>query len=153
MKLDDVPPGAKMLTTTWAMKKKSNGVYRARMNMRGYEQIEGEHYDSSSISSPVTNDVSVRTILTLMIMANYKAYIVDIKGVILHGQFDGGEILYCKIPEGFRDEYYPKKYCWLLKCTAYGLKQAARMFWNKLLKAMQQLNFTRSLCDPCVYYK
>ena len=62
--------------------------------MRGYEQIEGEHYDGASISSPVTNDVSVRTLLTLMIMANYKAYIVDIKGAFLHGQFDGGEVLY-----------------------------------------------------------
>ena len=28
--------------------------------MRGYEHIDGEHYDSASISSPVANDVSVR---------------------------------------------------------------------------------------------
>ena len=33
VKLTDVPIGAKMLTTTWAMKKKSNGTYRARLNM------------------------------------------------------------------------------------------------------------------------
>jgi hypothetical protein len=27
----------KVLTTTWAMKKKSNGSYRARINARGFE--------------------------------------------------------------------------------------------------------------------
>ena len=153
VKLKDIPAGAIMLTTTWAMKKKANGTFRARVNMRGYEQIEGQHYDNASISSPVTNDVSVRTLLTIMIMANYSAYIVDIKGAFLHGEFDNGEILYSKIPEGFREDYNPKEYCWLLERTAYGLKQAARSFWNKLLEAMRKLGFQRSLCDPCVYYK
>ena len=52
-----------MLTTTWAMKLKSNGDRRARINMRGYEQEDGDHYDSASISSPVTNDVSIRVML------------------------------------------------------------------------------------------
>lgn len=78
---------------------------------------------------------------------------MNVKGAFLHGEFDGGEALYCKIPEGFKHEYDPKEYCWLFTRTAYGLKQAARMFWNKLLKAMSKLGFTRSLCDPCVYYK
>ena len=32
----DVPVKAKILTSTWAMKKKSNGTYRARINGRGY---------------------------------------------------------------------------------------------------------------------
>ena len=57
VKLINVPKGAKMLTSIWAMKKKSNGTFRARINMRGYEQIDGDHYDSASISSPVTNNV------------------------------------------------------------------------------------------------
>ena len=151
--LKDLPKGVKMLTSTWAMKMKSNGEFRARLNMRGYEQEDGDHYDSASISSPVTNDVSVRVLLTLMLMSGKTAYIVDVKGAFLHGEFDNGEILYCKIPEGFRNEYDPKKVCWKLKKAAYGLKQAARMFWNKLLKVMKELGFSRSQCDPCVYYK
>ena len=64
------------------MKKLSNGTYKARMNMRGYEQIEGEHYDSASILSPVTNDVLVIVLLILLVMANYGAYIVDLQGEI-----------------------------------------------------------------------
>ena len=48
----------KILTTTWAMKKKANGTYCARVNARGYEQVEGLHYDSSSTAAPVTNDTT-----------------------------------------------------------------------------------------------
>ena len=65
IKLKDLPKGVKILTSTWAMKMKSNGEFRARLNMRGYEQDDRDHYDSASISSPVTNDVSVRVLLTL----------------------------------------------------------------------------------------
>ena len=64
--------------------------------MRGYEQEDGEHYDSASISYPVTNDVSIRVMLTLMLMAQMRAYIVDVKGAFLIGEFDNGEELYCK---------------------------------------------------------
>ena len=153
VKLQDVPNRTTLLTTTWAMKKKSNGQFRARLNMRGFEQQDGDHYDSASISSPVANDVSIRVLLTIMLMANMNAYIVDVQGVFLHGKFDNGEILYCKIPEGFRDVYDPTVECWKLLKTAYGLKQAARMFWNKIVKVMNQMGFTRSIGDPCIYWK
>ena len=38
VKREDFPDDAKFVSTTWAMKKKSNGTLRARLNMRGYEQ-------------------------------------------------------------------------------------------------------------------
>eukprot|EP00979_Chaetoceros_neogracilis_P012413 scaffold3301_cov154-Chaetoceros_neogracile.AAC.1 len=48
----DLPPDAKFITSTWAMKKKANGTYRARLNARGYEQVEGLHYDAANIAAP-----------------------------------------------------------------------------------------------------
>ena len=39
--------------------------------------------------------------LTLMLMAGMRAYIVDVKGASLIGEFDNGEELYCKIHKGF----------------------------------------------------
>ena len=92
-KLSEVSTGEKMLTTTWAMKK-SNRTYRARMNMRGYEQDDGGHCDSASTSSPVTNYVSNRVLLVLMIMVENNTYIVDVQGTFLHGEFDNGKVLY-----------------------------------------------------------
>jgi hypothetical protein len=56
----DVPPNSKILTSTWAMKKKANGKYRARINARGYEQVDGIHYDDTTKSAPVTNDITIR---------------------------------------------------------------------------------------------
>ena len=65
----DVPRNAKILSTVWAMKLKANGTQRARINARGYEQIPGEHYDETGISSPVVNDASIFIILILITMA------------------------------------------------------------------------------------
>ena len=43
--IEDVSEGTHVMTTTWACKKKANRVFRARLNVRGYEQIPGEHYE------------------------------------------------------------------------------------------------------------
>jgi hypothetical protein len=55
VKRSELPVDAKILSKTWAMKKKTNGILRAMLNARGYEQEDGVHYFSDSISSPVTN--------------------------------------------------------------------------------------------------
>ena len=52
----EVPKEAKKIDTAWAMKKKSNGTKRGRVNARGFKQVDGEHYDSSSIAAPVASD-------------------------------------------------------------------------------------------------
>jgi hypothetical protein len=39
-------PDDKILTTTWAMKKKASGIFRARVNARGYKQVDGIRYVS-----------------------------------------------------------------------------------------------------------
>jgi hypothetical protein len=54
-----LPKGAKVLTTTWAMKLKSNWTRRGMLNARGYEQVDGSHYASDSIAAPVTNPITV----------------------------------------------------------------------------------------------
>eukprot|EP00957_Ditylum_brightwellii_P012973 980460-Ditylum_brightwellii.AAC.1 len=58
-----LPKEAKVLTSTWAMKKKANGTYRVRLNAHGYEQRDQEHYDGSSISAPVANDMTIRIVM------------------------------------------------------------------------------------------
>ena len=150
---EDVPENAKFVSTTWAMKKKASGKYRARMNMRGFEQQDGVHYDSSSINSPVTNDVTIRTVIVLMLMAGWTARLVDVRGAFLHGSFDNGEEIYTEVPQGFERFVDKDKYVLLLMKTVYGLKQSAKMFWVELLKAMQFMKFLRSDADPCLYYK
>gem|GEM_PF-6951265 len=148
---EEVPNDATIITSTWAMKKKSNGAYRARLNGRGYEQIDGEHYDGTSIASPVTNDATIRITMVLMLLATWSAQIVDVKGAFLHGNLDDGEKIYMEIPEGFESKYSANCVLLLLR-TLYGLKQAAMAFWKQLLAAMRRMNFERSRADPCLYY-
>ena len=98
-----VPKEAKILTTTWAMKKKANGTYRARLNARGFEQREGEHFDITDIASPVVNDITIRVVLVLMLMLNLCGHLMDVKGAFLNGKFRNGEVLYIYVPEGFEE--------------------------------------------------
>jgi len=57
-----LPKDAKVMSTTWAMKKKTNGKHRGRLNARGYEQLQGMHYHLDSIAAPVTNPNTIRTV-------------------------------------------------------------------------------------------
>ena len=55
----EVPKWSKILTLMWAIKKKANGMYRARMNACGYEQIDGVHYNKDSKAAPVANEIVI----------------------------------------------------------------------------------------------
>ena len=39
-----MPMDYKALSSVWTLKRKANGIFRARLTMRGYEQIPGLHY-------------------------------------------------------------------------------------------------------------
>jgi hypothetical protein len=62
------------------MKKKAIGTKRARINARGYEQVDVEHYNSSSIASPVVNEASMFLILITICMARMATDENDVKG-------------------------------------------------------------------------
>ena len=64
-----VPKDAKIISTTWAMKNKSNGMLWARVNAQGYMQVAGEHHNMDSISSPVTNKATIRVVLVFYLLS------------------------------------------------------------------------------------
>ena len=59
IKFKDVSAEANVLTSTWSMDKKFSGLHIARLNTRGYEQVDGVHYYSANIASPVNNDMNI----------------------------------------------------------------------------------------------
>ena len=81
----DLPEGVRVITSTWACKKKSNGTYHGRLNARDFEQIAGKHFDPISTAAPVTNDTTIRIVLVLMLLANWMARIYNVKGAFLKG--------------------------------------------------------------------
>ena len=150
---DTIPARARPLSSTWNMKKKANGTFRARLTIRGFEQIPNIHYRPEWISAPVTNAVTIRVIMVLLLMMGGYAHIVDVGSAFLLGLFDNeDEKVYASIPKGW-DKFFPANTVLLLLKTVYGLKQAANCFYRLLVTVMLNLSFTKSLADPCLYYK
>jgi hypothetical protein len=134
------------------MKKKSNGTLHGRINVSGFKQIKGQHYNALSISAPVTNGMTIKLVLMLMLASGGIDYVVNIKGAFLHGEFNDGEKINIKIPLGF-EEFYDNDTVLLLKKCHYGLKQAAMAFYRKPLAAATKIGLKPSSADPCLYYK
>jgi len=126
-KTTDIPNNVKLITLTWAMKKKSNGIFRARVNARGFMQVPGEHFNSDCISSPVTNEATIRVVMVLSILFGWVNQLVDVKGAVLCENFQYEKPIYMKLPEGF-ESYYAEGMVLKLMRTIYELKQAARAF-------------------------
>jgi Reverse transcriptase (RNA-dependent DNA polymerase) len=138
------------------MKQKDDGTYRARMTGHGYEQVNGKHYDSDSIASPVanniTNNITIHLLFVLMFIMFWIGYIMDLNGAFLLGNIEKGKELYMKIPQGF-EKFYAEDDMWLLLKTLYGTKQAAKAFWLVLLRTIKAIGFKCSGADPLLYYK
>jgi hypothetical protein len=90
----EVPTGAKMLSSTWAMKKKSNGKYIVRLNARGYGQVGGVHYDLTINSSPLINGATVRSVLVLSLISGWSFELIYVQGAFLCGNFKKEEHIY-----------------------------------------------------------
>lgn len=151
--IKELPKGSKVLTSTWAMKKKANGTYRARMNARGYEQIDGVHYDENSKAAPVANEIVIRmTMVVLIVMASWCAELLDVQGAFLTGEMDQENDCYLRVPEGF-SKFYPENIVLPLLKTLYGLKQNAYVFWKSFVMAFRHMTFERSKADPCLFFK
>ncbi len=151
-KLSELPSDVKVINTTWAMKKKSNQTLCRRINVWGFEQVEGQHYNASSINAPVTNGMTIKLVLVLMLASGGIAHVADVKGAFLHNKFDNGKKIFIKIPLGF-EEFYDNDTVLLLKKCLYGLKQVAMAFYRRLLTAATKIECKRSPADPCLYYK
>jgi hypothetical protein len=74
--VDDIPPGTKLLDSTWANKLRADGLTRCRLAIRGLQQIDGVHVDASDKAAPVVCDVTIRVMLILAIDRQYRRSIL-----------------------------------------------------------------------------
>ncbi len=87
--------------------------------------------------------MTIKLALTLMLASGGIAHVVKVKGAFLHGKFKDGEKIYIKVQLGF-EEFYDGNTVLLLKKCLYGCKQAAMVFYRKLLAAATKIGFKRS---------
>ena len=76
-----MPPDAKIIISTWAMKKNSYGNHRAILNARGFEKEDGVHYTKDDdVSALVVNYITIRIVFILLIMAAWWSKSLGVKG-------------------------------------------------------------------------
>jgi len=152
IKKRDLPDGAIVISTTWAIKKKPSGLIRARMVARGFEQIEGVHYKGDDISAPVTSWFTIRIVMILTLMQGGVLKMQDTVGAFLLGKFEDGIELYIEIPQGFED-YYGQDEVLLLCSTLYGTKQGAMAYYKKMKATNKEIGLKKSIVEPCLFYR
>lgn len=96
--------GKKILSSKWIFKTKDNGKKKARLVVRGFEQVYGIDYEETF--SPVVNNTSLRILFALAVKKNYSLITVDIKTAFLYGKLDDDVYMYP--PEGYN---YGNKIC------------------------------------------
>ena len=152
VKRNDHPNDCRWVGCRWEFKVKRNGVCCARLVAKGFSQIPD--VDFTDKYSPVVKDVTFRVLVARMIIENMKGKVVDIDNAFLNGDLEYE--IYMKIPEGYDEVINPrvdKEDCLILLKAIYGLVQAERQFWKKMVDMMQEGGFKLSEADPCMLYK
>ena len=89
-----------------------------------------------------------------MLIENLKGKVVDIDNAFFNGDLE--HEICMKIPEGYEEvinKDVDKEDCLILQKGIYGLVQAARQFFKKIVIKMQEGGFKLSEADPCMLYK
>jgi hypothetical protein len=63
--------------------------------------LDGVHYSGSSIYSPVTNSITIRIMLVLMLLAGWIGHLTNVHGAFLLDTFTDGEEIHMEVPKGF----------------------------------------------------
>ncbi|XP_052126145.1 uncharacterized protein LOC113209233 [Frankliniella occidentalis] len=147
-----LPTGAKVVGNRWVYRRKTdkdgNTIYRARLVAKGYTQVHGIDYHETF--APVIRRSVLRMLFSVAVNFNLKIDHLDVKTAFLYGDLSE-DVFMCQ-PEGFSVEGSESHVCQLKKAM-YGLKQAARSWYQKADKVLKKLKFKNFPDEPCVYIK
>ena len=105
-KLEELPAERKTIGNRWVFlrKRDEHGKiirYKARLVAQGFSQKPGTDFSNDGTFAPVMRFETMRTLLALSAINNWKIRQFDIKGAYLHGTL--WETIYMWQPEGFDD--------------------------------------------------
>ena len=119
--------------------------YKARLVVQGFLQKEGIDY--SETYAPVVDFTTVRTAFAIAAIEGMHVHQMDVKTAFLNGVLE--EEIYMKIPSGLEEKYKPGKICRLLK-SLYGLKQAAKTWFDKFRSDLKKIKFEATAASECL---
>src|ERR1700678_874687 len=156
-KLENAPEGVNVVGSTWVFKAKKDAAgnvvrYKARLVAQGFSQVPGVDYFDAY--APVARLASIRMVLAFAAAENLETGQIDIKGAYLNGELTKDEVIFMKQAPGYEEvsKDGTLKVLRLWK-TLYGLKQAGRRWYHKLVEIMSKLGFSRCEGDQAVFYR
>ena len=149
------PPNTNIVDTKWVLRIKKNSAgevdkYKARLVARGFTQIYGiDYYETYA---PVARLTSFRLMMALATRNGWAIDNFDFDQAYLNSKLDDDEVVYVEQPPDYETRDRKEWVMRLLK-SLYGLKQAAKNWYQALYKALMELGFTRCEADHGVFYK
>ena len=122
------PPDANILTSKWVYRTKKDEQghitgHRARLVVRGFNQIPDVDYFPDETFASVAKLASARAILSIGAEKSMIIHQMDVKSAYLYGKLDDNERIFMKAPPGIDIGVKPGQTL-RLKLALYRLKQA-----------------------------
>ena len=136
----EVPKGVNVVGSKWVFRAKKDAAgnvvrYKARLVAQGFSQVPGVDYFDTF--APVARLASIRTVLAFAATEDYETGQIDIKAAYLNGELTEEERIFMKQAPGYEEVSDDGKVKVLrLWKTLYGLKQAGRRWYHKLVFIM-----------------
>ena len=122
--------------------KKEGKIIKARLVARGFEE---EYDENVAAESPTCSKEVLRMALTIMLRKGWSCNTIDIKSAFLQGHNIKREV-YLQPPQ----EFFCGK-VWRLRKTVYGLRDAARAWYDTVKAEMIKLGMRISKYDPALF--
>ena len=137
-----------MIDARWVFKWKADETgkivkVKARLVAKGFKQKYGVDYLETF--SPTANAASMRLLVALACKYSLELFHWDIEQAFVQSELD--HEVFMKLPPGCGS--MSGKVVRLNK-SLYGLKQASRTFYKRLVSDLKRIGFEQSLSDPCV---
>ena len=133
--------GQERITTTWVLTEKGPDV-RARLTARGFQE-DGDF----PTDSPTVQKHSIKILLAIAATEGWDIQTTDITSAFLQGDRMDRKV-YVKPP---KEAQLGNKLWLLLKCL-YGLKDASRKWYLRVVKKLKELDFKTSHYDSGLFY-
>ena len=144
--------GQKFMSTRWVVTEKVNKedhtdrTCKARLVVRGYEEMMlDENYDIAT-SSPTSEKRSQRVLFNIAVSESYILHTLDVKSAFLKSK-NIERVLFVKPPKFARNP----KTLWLLKKPVYGLKDSSRQWYKSLTERLIFLDCKQSTLDKAMF--
>ena len=118
--------------------------YKAWLVAKGYNKKHGVDFDFS----PIVKLTTVRCLISAATHHKWPIYQLDVNNSFLHGALH--EDVYMKVPEGLTCS---KGQVCKLQRSLYGLKQASRQWFSRLVEELIRKGFTQSKHDYSLFIK